>query len=231
MSSFFKIVILLLLTWGVYQFDQSDLLKVKINWKIDPNLSESQAVLNQHIQSLISNKYTIDLNKIKRVLSQNSQVESVQVRRVFWNEISIKINAKHIALRWKNARCDGNKPCFGYISSQGKLFIPKKKIISNQIIATTFSDEKTVKHAFESYALYQQILGKNTVKSLSSTHIDTLTLKPNITVVLGRQLQKTRLLKFKRIYQALKKQGKDLKDGVFDMRYNKGFSFKNTDKY
>ena len=78
------------------------------------------------------------------------------------------------------------------------------------------------------YQAYQQILTKMKIKKFVKSNIDSLSIKPNITVILGYNQQQQRLENFIKIYAKLRKKVplKKLNKATYDMRYSKGFTLK-----
>ena len=219
------------IAWGLYNADPDKLLKVNIDWDIEQTLPIEKQLLKQTVSPLISEVYQLNLPDIKHALEQQPWVEKAEVRRLFWNSINIKISSRKVALRWKNKDChaeDKHSKCRGYIDKNGELFTPKTLIESD--VALVISTKKTAvaQNLLKNYQSYQATLTPMKIKVLSKTNIDTLTIEPNIKVILGYQQQHERLLKFIKIYKKLRTKiaRAKLNKATYDMRYVKGFSLK-----
>ena len=215
---------LMLLVWGVFKA-QDSVLAIDIEWQIDPNLPISQTHLEQILDPLITNKYQLDLHKIKQTLEYEPWVAQAQVKRLFWNSIQINVSSHTIAMRWKNTHCDDQDSinCLGYISDKGVLFTPKKRVTSEAVIAHSENNQNIADELYKSYLLYQDLSSPMKITSFSKSQIDQITFEPNITVVLGYQQRQKRLKRFLKAYDKLKPLKKS-KQVTFDMRYPKGFS-------
>jgi cell division protein FtsQ len=223
--------------WGVYQYNPSKLLNVKTNWTIDNTNLVTQKTLEQKIKPLVNKLHQLDLSAIKHKLEQHPWVMKAQVKRLFLDVIGINITTHQVASYWQNINCKQNQQdnCKGYISKQGKLITPKNLFYhqqndnSKQLIElqSAYSLAKS-KLLLTDYQAYQQILNKMKISTFVRSNIDTLTIKPNITVVLGYSQQQQRLQKFTKIYAKLRKKIplRKLNKATYDMRYPKGFTLK-----
>lgn len=224
------LIIITLTVWGVTKIKDIDALQTKVEWQIDSSLPITQTLLERKIQPLIRNKYQLDLIKIKHALERESWVAKAHIKRLFFNTIQINIESQQIAMRWKNIDCKiKNAPsCSGYISNNGILFTPKKKVKSDATLARSKAKQTIIAQVYQDYQNYQQISKKMLIKSFSKTHIDQLLFKPNIKVILGYQQKQQRLKKFLKAYEKLRKKisKADLNQATFDMRYPKGFSLR-----
>jgi cell division protein FtsQ len=231
------LILISVIIWGVYQYNPSKLLNVKTNWIIDnPNLV-TQKTLEQTIKPLVNKLHTLDLNAIKHKLEQHPWVLKAQVKRLFLGVIGINITTHQVASFWQNINCKQNRPnnCKGYISKQGQLITPKnlfyhqKNNNDKQLIKlkSTYNLAKS-NLLLSDYQAYQQILNKMKISTFVRSNIDTLTIKPNITVVLGYSQQQQRLQRFIKIYAQLRKKIplRKLNKATYDMRYPKGFALK-----
>ncbi len=225
------VVLIGLIVWIIQNTRPSEFLKVDINWEIDKDLPITQQALEQHISSLITATYQLNLHDIKHELEHHPWVAEAKVKRLFWNFINIKISAQKISMRWKNKNCQNNvkiQTCQGYISTKGELFTPNKIIKSDAIIATSAHDKDIAKALFDHYQTYQAIIKPMLIVSILKTNIDTIFIKPNIKVILGYQKQRQRLKNFVKVYKKLRQSiaRTKLDRATFDMRYPKGFSLK-----
>lgn len=215
--------------WSVIILMESRFLKAEVEWKIDKKIPISHAVLKNSVQVLINNKYWLNTSKIKQLLELHPWVAKVHfTEQRFSNNIQINIKSRKIAMRWKNTNCNKklSANCTGYISINGKLFTPKKQLMSNAPLALSNADQETVSHLYQDYKIYQKQVGKMSIKSFLKNHIDQITLKPNIKVILGYRHQQKRLKRFLIVYKQLRKKisRKKLNQATFDMRYPKAFA-------
>jgi len=218
--------ILAFIVWSVLKSNPTEFLKVDIQWNIDERLPINQTALANKIQPLIQDKYQLDLHQIKQALENESWVSKAHINRLFWNSIQIDVEAKRIAMRWKNINCKAKDTlnCTGYISTDGELFTPKKLVVSNAVLAFSKQDQIIVSKLYTDYKHYQELSNTMAIKSFSKTNIDQLTLEPNVKVILGYQKQDERLGRFIKAYNELKKSNSRVKQATFDMRYPKGFA-------
>ena len=114
----------------IYVFDNSNLLEPKISWDIDGDLATQTYQYDELIEPLLSNKYFINLSKLKDKVEEYPWVEKASVQRIFWNRIRVTIKNHDIAMKWGSE---------GYISSSGVLFKPNFSIISVNC-ESTFDD-------------------------------------------------------------------------------------------
>jgi len=219
-------VFLGLVIWGFFSSNSADLFKVEVHWDIDKTLPIEQQKLNEKIQPLIQDKYQLDLHEIKLVLESEPWVSEVHIERLLWNSIQIKVRSHQIAMRWEDVHCKSKDKinCVGYISDQGKLFIPKIIIPSDAVLMRSKPKQAIVNHAYTDFQHYQSSIAPMVIKTFSKTNIDQLTLEPNVKVVLGYQKQKERLERFLKAYKKLEKKRSKVKRATFDMRYPKGFA-------
>lgn len=215
-----------LIIWGFFNTNPADLLKIDIRWEIDKTLPIEQHKLNEKIQPLIQDKYQPDLHEIKLILESEPWVNEVHVERLLWNSIQIKVKSQQIAMRWENVHCKSKEKvnCIGYVSDQGKLFIPKIIIPSDTVLMRSKPKQAIVGQAYTDFQYYQSSVDPMIIKTFSKTNIDQLTLEPNVRVVLGYQKQKERLKRFLKAYKKLEKKNSKVKQATFDMRYPKGFT-------
>jgi len=205
--------IFLLIAGLIYLIDSSDLFEPKISWEIDGSLTTETTQYDRLIKPLLINKYLIDLSQLKERVEQYPWVAKAEVSRLFWNKIRIAVVRHDIAMRWGSE---------GYISSQGVLFKPNLSIDSEAPIAIV--SEGQIEQFYVDFINYRSILGPLTIKQFERSHIDQLTLEPNLKVILGYQQQGERLQVFLKAYDQLKGSSKIRKRGIFDMRYPKGFA-------
>jgi cell division protein FtsQ len=205
--------IFLLIASLIYVIDNSDLFEPKISWEVDGSLTTETAQYERLIKTLLNNKYLIDLSQLKERVEQYPWAAKADVSRVFWNKIRIAIVKHDIAMRWGSE---------GYISNQGVLFKPNLSIDSDAPIAIV--SEEQIEQFYLDFINYQSTLGPLIIKLFERSHIDQLTLKPNVKVILGYQHQVERLQVFIKAYDKLKESSKIRKRGIFDMRYPKGFA-------
>ena len=205
--------IFLLLAGLIYIIDSSDLFEPQISWEVDGSLTTETAQYDQLIKPLLINKYLIDLSQLKERVEQHQWVARAEVSRLFWNKIRIAVVKHDIAMRWGSE---------GYISNQGVLFKPNLSIDSDTPIAIV--SENQIEQFYVDFINYQSILGPLTINQFERSHIDQLTLEPNVKVILGYQKQGERLQVFIKAYDQLKGSLKIRKRGIFDMRYPKGFA-------
>lgn len=227
---FAALVLLSLITWGVPKIKNIDTLKTKIEWQVDNNLPINQSILKTIVQPLIKDKVQLDLIKIKQVLENEPWVVKAYVKRLFFNAIQINVESQQIAMRWENTECktEHTPSCSGYISNNGTLFTPQKRVKSDAALARSKADQGIVTQLYQDYQNYQKAVGKMNIKSLSKTHIDQLIFTPNIKVILGCQQKQQRLARFLKVYAKLRKTTSKAKlnRATFDMRYPKGFVLK-----
>ena len=205
--------IFLLFAGLIYVIDSSDLFEPKISWEVDGSLTTETAQYDRLIKPLLNNKYLIDLSQLKETVEQHPWVFKAEVSRLFWNKIRIAVEKHNIAMRWGSE---------GYISNQGILFKPNLSINSEAPLAIVSEDR--IEQFYVDFMSYQSILGQLIIKQFERSHIDELTLEPNIQVILGYQQQSERLQVFIKAYEQLKGSSKIRKRGIFDMRYPKGFA-------
>lgn len=215
--------ILGLIIWGILNSNPAQFLKTTVHWNIDKTLPIPKIVLKNKIQVFIKDKYQLDLQQIKQALETQAWVQNVHIKRLFWNSIKITIKAHNIAMRWQNADCK-NKNCYGYISTKGVLFMPKKLVPSDAVLAISKSDKDTISKLYDDYYHYQKLSKPMLIKSFSKTNIDKLTFTSGVKVILGYQKQHKRLENFIKAYKKLRKKTKKAQNATFDMRYPKGFS-------
>ena len=211
--------------WAVF-IKPVGFLQTTLHWQIDPALPINQTHLVQKIQPLISNQYWPDLYQIKQHLEAEPWIESVQIRRLLWNAIQIHINAQTIGMRWHNIDCKvPTMPgCYGYISTKGTLFTPKKTVPSNAALAITKPDQNVLTQLYKDYQHYQAMAQPLSIQSISKRHVETLSFQSGVSVILGEKQQKQRLTRFIKAYHQLKKQEVKIQQATFDMRYTKGFA-------
>ena len=101
----------------------------------------------------------------------------------------------------------------GYISDQGVLFKPNLSIDSDAPIAIVSEDR--IEQFYVDFINYQSILGPLAISQFERSHIDQLTLEPNVKVILGYQKQSERLQVFIKAYNQLKESSKIRKKGYF----------------
>ena len=205
--------IFLLFAGLIYVIDSSNLFEPKISWEVDGSLTTETAQYVRLIEPLLNNKYLIDLSQLKEKAEQSPWVAKAEVSRLFWNKIRIAVVKHDIAMRWGSE---------GYISNQGVLFQPNLSINSDAPIAIV--SEELIEQFYVDYINYQSILSPIIINQFERSHIDLLTLEPNVKVVLGFKQQGERLQVFLKAYDQLKGSSKIRKRGIFDMRYPKGFA-------
>jgi cell division protein FtsQ len=214
--------------WAVPKLKTVDFLKTKIEWQIDRNFPITQTLLEKTIQSLINDTYLLDLRAIKQALEGQPWVGNATIKRLFFNTIQINISPKKVAMRWENINCKDKAAadCSGYVTDDGVLLIPQKKIKSDAVLARSKVDAMVVSELYQDYQNYQKIAGKMRIISFSKTHIDRLVFSPNIKVILGYQQKKRRLVRFLKAYKKLRKKisKAKLNQAAFDMRYPKAFA-------
>ena len=209
----FLLLILAIAAIG-YNLHRSNLFEPEISWTIDEKLTNSDDYYEQLITPLLGNKYLINLSELKKNIEAKPWVANAEVDRLFWNKIDIELTAHTIAMRWQDN---------GYISTEGVLFKPEVLITTEAPLAIV--DENEVFQFFEDYQLYQDILAPLVITKFERGQVDTLTIKPNVGIILGHQKQKQRLRDFVKVYNNLKQRSRKIrKIGVFDMRYAKGFA-------
>lgn len=223
-------IVIALVVWSVLKIKDTDALKTKIEWQIDSNFPMTKAILEEKIKPLIDGKYQLNLIEIKQALESQSWVAKVYIKRLFFNTIQININSQQIAMRWENIDCETKSAlnCSGYISDNGILFIPKKKVKSNAVLARSKADKTIISELYQDYQNYLKISENMHIKSFSKTHIDQLLFSPNIKVVLGYKQKRQRLKRFLKAYKKLRKTipKAKLNRATFDMRYPKSFALK-----
>lgn len=232
------LVLLVLIGWNIYHYNPGDSLKVNVNWTIDNTELVSQETLEKKIEPLVNELYQLDLHEIKTELERHPWVLKAQVKRLFWDSISINISTHQPVALWKNIDCQNNKRqdnCQGYITAQGKLITPQNLFYHqpsentpNLIeLQSSYNPDKSIL-LLNDYRDYQKILDDMKINTFIRSNIDSLSIEPNITVVLGYSKQLQRLQKFIKIYKELRKKIplKRLKKSTYDMRYPKGFTLK-----
>lgn len=214
--------------WYLSTFQPIGFLKVAITWDIDPQLPVVQTVLERQIQPLISQTYWLDLQNLKQTLQQQPWVAQVRIKRILWNAVKITLTAKKTAMRWENLDCKTQKTssnCSGYIADDGTLFITDNLgSLTAGATAISIPDKPVAAQLYKDYQTYQTLAKTMIIKSFTQTHIQKLTFKPDIKVVLGAQKQPQRLMRFLKAYKKLRKKTHKAKNATFDMRYPKGFS-------
>lgn len=226
--------------WNVYYHNPSELLKIKakINWEIDQIQLVSQQTLEGEISALVNEVYQLNLHDIKYELEQHPWVREAQVKRLFFDAISIKIITHKTNIHWQNITCKQPfkpKNCQGYITTQGILITPLNLFYhqdnekSNQPV--TLESDYNLEQSnvlLEDYKIYQEILGKFKIQTFVRSNIDSLSIAPNITIVLGYSKQQQRLKNFIKIYNKLKQKisRRKLNKASYDMRYPKSFTIK-----
>jgi len=209
----FLLLILAIAAIG-YNLHRSNLFEPEVSWTIDEKLSQNDAHYEQLIAPLLDNKYLINLAELKKNIEAEPWVANAEVDRFFWNKIDIELTAHIIAMRWQD---------MGYISTEGALFKPETLVMSETPLAVVDEDEAS--QFFEDYQLYQNILAPLIITKFKRDQIDTLTIEPNVGIILGQQKQKQRLKDFVKAYNNLKQTSRRIrKRGIFDMRYAKGFA-------
>jgi cell division protein FtsQ len=209
----FLLLILTIAAIG-YNLHRSHLFEPEVSWTIDEKLSKSKAHYEQLITPFFNNKYLISLAELKANLEAEPWIASAEVNRFFWNKIDIELTAHTIAMRWQDK---------GYISTKGVLFKPEVLLTSETPLAVV--DENETAKFFEDYQLYQAILKPLIITKFARGQIDTLTIGPDVGIILGHQKQEQRLGDFVKAYNSLKQRSKEIrKRGIFDMRYAKGFA-------
>jgi cell division protein FtsQ len=230
--------LLALISWNIYHYNPGELLKVDANWTIDNAKLVTQETLEKQIEPLVDELYQLDLHEIKSELERHPWVLSAQVKRLFWDAISIKITTHKVATLWENLDCHNNQQdnnCQGYVTTQGRLITPKNLFYHQQsnntphliTLKSSYNLEKS-EPLLNDYYSYQKILNDMKLNTFVRSNIDSLRIAPNITVVLGYSKQTQRLQKFIKIYEKLRKKIplKRLKKSTYDMRYPKGFTLK-----
>jgi cell division protein FtsQ len=197
----------------IYFIENSTLLKPNVSWEIKGELQTQAYEYNELIKPLLKNKYFLNLSQIKNKLGENPWISNVEVERIFWNRIRIKLEKHDIAMRFGTE---------GYISSRGILFKPNLTINSEKPIGKV--SEKEIKQFYFDFTIYQSILEPVQISLFERTSIDELTLDNNIKVILGYQKQNERLELFVKSFDKLKKYPKIKTRGIFDMRYPNGFA-------
>ena len=234
----FLLSLIAAITWGVYQYNPSKLLKVEVNWAIDNTNLVTQIALEKQIAPLVNELHQLDLHDIKHELEQHPWVMEAQVKRSFLDTINIVVTTHEAATRWRNINCQQEQQdinCQGYITIQGRLITPENLFYHQQDGHSTQLNELQSTHDLEKselllvdYQAYQQLLGSMKINTFVRSNIDTLHINPNITIVLGYNQQLQRLQKFIKIYAKLRKKIplEKLKKATYDMRYVKGFTLK-----
>lgn len=217
--------ILGLIAWAILKSNPTEFLKATVHWDIDETLPIKKMVLKGKIQMLIEDKYQLNLQQIKEALESEPWVEEARIKRLFWNAIQIKIKARRIGMRWQNVGCNRKQltACKGYISTKGVLFMPKKLVSSDAVLAISKQNKDSAK-LYEYYQRYQKLAKPMRIKSFFRTNIDQLEFASGVSVILGYQKHNERLEKFIKAYNKLKKRNSKVKHATFDMRYPKGFA-------
>ena len=231
------LLVLLVISWNVYQYNPSELLKVSVNWTIDRTHLVGKLSLEKKIEPLANEFYQLDLHDIKHELELHPWVLEAQVKRLFLDAIDINIITHEIAAHWQNIACEQDQSkdnCRGYVTTTGLIITPKNLFYHQQ---EESSDAIELHSAYDltkndsllnEYQAYQQILTKMKIEKFVKSNIDSLSIKPNITVILGYNQQQQRLENFIKIYTKLRKKVplKKLNKATYDMRYSKGFTLK-----
>ena len=181
--------IFLLVAGLIYVIDASELFEPKISWEVDGSFTTDTAQYDRLIKPLLKNKYLIDLSQLKETVEQHPWVSKAEVSRLFWNKIRIAVEKHNIAMRWGSE---------GYISNQGVLFKPNLSIDSDAPLAIVSEDR--IEQFYVDFMNFQSILGQLIIKKFERSHIDELTLEPNVQVILGYQQQSERLQVFIKAY-------------------------------
>jgi cell division protein FtsQ len=209
----FLLLILAIAAIG-YNLHSSNLFEPEIRWTIDEKLTNSDDHYEQLIAPLLGNKYLINLSELKQNIEAEPWIANAKVDRLFWNKIDIELTAHAIAMRWQDK---------GYISTEGVLFKPE--ILTTSEVPLAVISEDGVSKFFEDFQLYQAILEPLVITKFERSQIDTISIEPNVSIILGHQKQKQRLKNFVKAYDNLKKTSRKIrKRGIFDMRYAKGFA-------
>ncbi|MDB2590286.1 cell division protein FtsQ/DivIB [Candidatus Thioglobus sp.] len=227
-----------IIVWTNYHYNSSEILKISVNWEIDRDYLVNKETFEKQIESLTNKPYQLDLHGIKDALERHPWVQEANVKRLFWDTIQIGIITHPIAAYWENLAC--NKPlekenCQGYITTQGSLIKPENlyyqrndQALENLVVLKSGHQPEQYGSLLEDYRTYQLILSDLKILTLTRSNIDQLTLKPNITVVLGYNKQQQRLKDFVKIYHKLRQKIplRKLNKATYDMRYPKGFTLK-----
>ena len=231
-------LVISIIVWGNYHYNPSELLKISINWEIDHDYLVNKEALEKQIKPLTDRPYQLDLHEVKEELERHPWVQEAQVNRLFWDAIQISVITHTIAAHWENVACNQSleqKNCQGYITTQGNLITPENlyyqsndQASENLVILKSDHQLERYDSLLEDYRAYQLILSDLKILALTRSNIDRLTIKPNITVVLGYSKQQQRLRDFIKIYHKLRQKIplRKLNKATYDMRYPKGFTLK-----
>lgn len=231
-------LVISIIVWGNYHYNSSEILKISVSWEIDRDYLVNKETLEKQIESLTNKPYQLDLHGIKDELERHPWVQEAKVKRLFWDSIQIGIITHPIAAHWENVACDKSlekENCQGYITTQGSLIKPENlyyqrndKTSENLVVLKSGHQPERYNSLLKDYRDYQLILSDLKILALTRSNIDQLTLKPNITVVLGYNKQQQRLKDFIKIYNKLRQKIplRKLNKATYDMRYPKGFTLK-----
>ncbi len=223
-----SISVIVLLFWYIIVSNPTKFLNVSIQWDLDPDLPISKKQLVEIIQPHISDKYKLDLHQIKDTIEQEPWIENASIKRLFWNFIKIKIDSRKVAMIWQDAECGTEmvikEECIGYISTKGELFIPDSIPKQSSVQAISNSDYDSISELYKYYHSYEALIHPLKIKTFIKTNIDKIIIEPNVKVILGYKNQHNRLVRFKKVYDKLRKRSKKVERAIFDMRYPKGFS-------
>lgn len=215
---FLKIIYILILfaiiAFCAYQIYNYNPKQVIVKWDIDKAIPKNEDYYVSVISEQITNKYLINIDKIKQKLEKQPWVKEIKITRTYWNKINIKLIPHNIAMRWQDA---------GYISDTGVLLKTDVIIKSPKPLAIVNEDE--VLEFFKSYQSYKKAISPLIITEFKRDKIDTIKVNTGVLVVLGMQNQQQRIKTFLQAYDKLKKQSNRIKtQSIFDMRYIKGFA-------
>ena len=190
---------------------QEKLKPEQINWHINGNLPHaSLLLLKKQVKPLVELEYfDIDPHKIKKIIQLNSWVDSVIVKRRFWQRIHIGIKIKQAVLRLNN---------HSYIDTNGMGFTPK--YLSNTSLPLAIGLLENSSSIWNNFQQYQNILTPRfPIKVISQKAVTKLVVGNDITLKLGYQQQKQRLINFIAIYHRLLRKYKTLNHAIIDLQY------------
>lgn len=202
------------IVWWVYNSNYFPIKQVKI----EGNLARSDsAQLEQISQKYIrGNIFRANLNGAQTAFETMPWIDTVTISRRLPDTVEIKLVEHKPVARWKDGRL---------VDSNGQIF----KAPSDEPLPAFEGEPGTEKNMVEHYELFSQQLVPLNLKMRKLVYTPRsawyVELDNGITVHLGREKEKERLIRFTEVWRSILKPQQAVLDYV-DMRYKDGFAIR-----
>ena len=219
--------LLILLTGILYFYNNNN--NNKIYFKIKTITIDSKIInadkkyIFEYAEKYLDKKsfFNFNINILKKELEKIEWIKSVNVRRVYPNEVKLSIEEHRPVAIWNN---------INYLNDSGKMFFVNKISKDLPRLNSNYNRSDVL---FEYFSLFSTNLLKNKINAkiveINENDIKSLSilLSSDISVKFGSKDVRNKIIMFFKIYKALNARlnTSDLKKiRYIDMRYSNGFS-------